>query len=134
MATVELIEYQQANAEVREVFDDICQTRGVQDVNNFWKALANHPATLRRTWENLKAVMADGALDSLSKEMIYIAVSAANACDYCVHSHTAAAFNKGMTVEQHGELLAVVAMGQHTNTLANALKMPIDPAFRKSAD
>ncbi len=129
MATVPLIEYEEASAEVREVFDDIKRTREVPDVNNFWKALANHPDTLRRTWESLREVMRPGALDALTKEMLYVAVSVANTCDYCIHSHTAAAFAKGMTSAQHQELLAVVAMAHQTNALAVALKAPVDPQF-----
>src|SRR5512136_2758510 len=100
MATVKLIEYENASAEVQAVFDDIKRTRNIQDVNNFWKALANHPETLKRTWESLREIMQPGALDILTKEMIYIAVSIANNCDYCVHSHTASAFAKGMSTDQ----------------------------------
>ena len=105
---------------MRAVFDDIKRTRNVPDVNNFWKALANHPETLKRTWETLKEVMRPGALDPLTKEMIYIAVSVANNCDYCIHSHTAAARAKGMTDEQHKELLAVIGMASQTNALSTA--------------
>lgn len=129
MATVTLIHYEDAPAEVRAVYDDIKRTRNVPDVNNFWKALAHSPETLRRTWETLKAVMAPGALDPLTKEMIYIAVSVANNCDYCVHSHTASARAKGMTEAQYAELLAVIGMASQTNALATALKVPIDPQF-----
>ena len=129
MSTVSLIEYEDASPEVQAVFDDIKRTRNVPDVNNFWKALANHPEALRRTWEALREIMRPGALDPLTKEMIYVAVSVANNCDYCIHSHTASAFAKGMTEAQYGELLAVVGMAAETNTLANALKVPIDPQF-----
>src|SRR5512139_1605981 len=129
MSTVSLIQYQEAPPEVRAVFDDIKRTRNVPDVNNFWKALANHPEALRRTWETLSEVMQPGALDALTKEMIYVAVSVANNCDYCIHSHTASAFAKGMTEAQYGELLAVVGMASQTNALATALKVPIDPQF-----
>jgi AhpD family alkylhydroperoxidase len=129
MSTVALIQYEDASPEVRAVFDDIRRTRNVPDVNNFWKALANHPETLRRTWETLREVMQPGALDPLTKEMIYIAVSVANNCEYCIHSHTASAFAKGMTGAQYGELLAVVGMAAETNALANALKVPVDPQF-----
>jgi AhpD family alkylhydroperoxidase len=129
MATVSLIESEQASPEVREVFDDIKRTRNVKDVNNFWKALANHPATLKRTWESLRDVMKSGALDPLTKEMIYIAVSVANNCDYCIHSHTASAFAKGLTQEQYAELLAVVGMASETNALATAMKVPVDPQY-----
>lgn len=129
MATVTLIHYEDASPEVRAVYDDIKRTRNVPDVNNFWKALAHSPETLRRTWETLKTVMAPGALDPLTKEMIYIAVSVANNCDYCVHSHTASARAKGMTEAQYAELLAVIGMASQTNALATALKVPIDPQF-----
>ena len=97
MATVPLVEYENASEEVKAVYDDIKQTRKIEDVNNFWKVLANHPATLKRTWGSLREVMAPGSLDNLTKEMIYIAVSVANNCDYCIHSHTASAFAKGMS-------------------------------------
>jgi AhpD family alkylhydroperoxidase len=129
MATVSLIHYENASLEVREVFDDIKRTRNVQDVNNFWKALANHPETLKRTWESLREIMKSGALDPLTKEMIYIAVSIANNCDYCVHSHTASARMKGMTDAQYQELLAVIGMAHQTNALAIGMKVPIDPNF-----
>ncbi len=129
MATVRLIEYENASAEVKAVFDDIKRTRNIKDVNNFWKALANHPETLKRTWESLREVMQPGAIDILTKEMIYIAVSIANNCDYCVHSHTASAFAKGMSADQYQELMAVVAMAYQTNALANSMRVPIDPQF-----
>jgi AhpD family alkylhydroperoxidase len=129
MSTVALIQCEDASPEVRAVFDDIKRTRNVPDVNNFWKALANHPEALRRTWETLREIMRPGALDPLTKEMIYVAVSIANNCDYCIHSHTASAFAKGMTEAQYGELLAVVGMASETNALATALKVPIDPQF-----
>lgn len=129
MSTVGLIEYADASPEVRAVFDDIKRTRNVPDVNNFWKALANHPDSLKRIWETLREVMQPGALDPLTKEMIYIAVSVVNDCDYCVHSHTAAARAKGMTEAQHQELLAVIGMAAQTNALSNALKVPVDPQF-----
>ncbi|MBR0674379.1 carboxymuconolactone decarboxylase family protein [Neoroseomonas soli] len=124
-----LIEYAEAPAEVRAVYDDIKATRGVPDVNNFWKALAVHPPTLARTWDSLKQVMAPGALDPLTKEMLYLAASAAAGCAYCVASHTAAAKAKGMTEAMHGELLAVLGMAAETNRLAESLRVPIDPAF-----
>jgi AhpD family alkylhydroperoxidase len=130
MPTVRLIEYAEAGPEVRAVFDDIKRTRNVPDVNNFWKALANHPPTLKRTWFSLKEVMEPGALDPLVKEMVYLAVSIAQSCEYCVASHTAAARKKGMTDEMLGELLAVVGMASETNRLANGLRVPIDEAFR----
>ncbi len=125
-----LIEYADASPEVRAVFDDIKATRGVPDVNNFWKALAVHPPTLARIWENLKQVMAPGALDPLVKEMLYLAVSATAGCNYCVASHTAAARAKGMDDAMHGELLAVIAMAAETNRLAEALRVPVDPQFQ----
>jgi AhpD family alkylhydroperoxidase len=129
MATVPLISYEDAAPDVRIVFDDIMRTRRVEEVNNFWKALANHPETLKRTWETVRDVMRPGALDELTKEMIYAAVSITNNCEYCIHSHTAAAFNKGMTSAQYQELLAVVAMAHHTNALANGFKVPVDVQF-----
>ncbi len=121
-----LIQYADAAPEVRAVFDDIRATRGVADVNNFWKALATHPPTLKRTWESLKQVMAPGALDPLTKEMLYLAASATTGCAYCTASHTAAAKAKGMTDAMHGELLAVLGMAAETNRLAEALRVPID--------
>jgi len=124
-----LIEYADASPEARAVFDDIKATRDVADVNNFWKALAVHPPTLERTWESLKEVMAPGALDPLTKELVYLAISASNGCDYCIASHRKAAEAKGMTQEMWGELLAVVGMANETNRLANALRVPVDPAF-----
>jgi AhpD family alkylhydroperoxidase len=124
-----LIHYADAPPEVRAVFDDIMATRDVADVNNFWKALAVHPPTLRRTWESLKEVMAPGAVDPLTKELVYLAVSASNGCDYCIASHKKAAEAKGMTPAMWGELLAVVGMANETNRLANALRVPVDPAF-----
>ncbi len=129
MSTVTLIHYEDASPEVQAVFDDIKRTRNIPDVNNFWKALANHPETLKRTWEALAEIMKPGALDPLTKEMIYMAVSVANNCDYCIHSHTASARAKGMTEAQYSELLAVVGMASQTNALATALKVPIDPKF-----
>jgi AhpD family alkylhydroperoxidase len=129
---VQPIEYGEASAEVRAVYDDIMATRGTDRVNDFWKVLANHPATLRRTWESIKAVMAPGALDALTKEMVYLAVSAANGCEYCIASHTAAARRAGMTDAMHGELLAVVGMACETNALASAYRVPVDERFRAS--
>ncbi len=131
MAHVDLIQYEQASKEVKEVFDDIKNLRKIPDVNNFWKCLANHPPTLKRTWESLKEVMAPGALDSLTKEMIYVAVSASNGCEYCIHSHTAAARKQGMTDEMFGELMAVVGMANETNRLVHGYQVPLDPQFRK---
>ena len=129
MATVNLIEYENANEEVRAVYDDIREVRQTEFINNFWKALANNPAQLKRTWEGVKEVMAPGALDPLMKEMIYIAVSATNQCGYCTHSHTAAAKAKGMSPEQHAELLAVIGMANSTNGLVATLQVPVDEVF-----
>lgn len=130
MAVVPILSDAAAGAEARAVFADIRAARRTDFVNNFWRALAHDPALLKATWERLQAVMAPGALDPLTKEMIYIAVSAANGCGYCIHSHTAAARAKGMTGAQHGELLAVIGMASQTNALATALQVPVDPAFR----
>ena len=131
MATVRLIEYAQAGAEVRAVYDDIMATRKTDTINNFWKTLASHPPTLRRTWESLKQVMAPGALDPLTKEMLYLAVSATNGCEYCIRSHTASARKQGMTDAMLGELLAVVGMANETNALADGFQVEVDDAFRK---
>ena len=125
----QLIEYDEASPEVRAVYDDIKRVRAVADVNNFWKALAVHPPTLKRTWESLKEVMAPGALDPVVKEMLYLAVSVTNGCEYCVASHGAAARKAGMTEAMWGELLAVVAMANETNKLAFGLRVPVDPQF-----
>lgn len=129
MSLVTLIEYADASPEVRAVYDDIMRKRGTDWINNFWKALANDPALLRRTWENVQQVMAPGALDPLVKEMIYIAVSATNGCEYCSYSHTAAARKKGMTDAMLMELMAVVGLANETNRLANGLRFPVDPQF-----
>jgi AhpD family alkylhydroperoxidase len=126
MATVKLIEYGEASAAVRAVYDDIMATRKIDGVNNFWKALASHPPTLVRTWESIKAVMAPGALDALTKEMVYLAVSATNGCDYCTTSHTASARKHGMTDEMLGELMAVVGMANETNRLADGYQVEVD--------
>lgn len=130
MTTVHLVEYKEANDAVRAVFDDSRETRGSDFINNFWKALANNPEQLQRTWEQLKVVMAPGTLDPLTKELIYIAVSAANSCEYCVHSHTATARAKGLTDEQYGQLLAVVGMAHHTNGLVTTMQVEVDDAFK----
>jgi len=129
MATVTLIDYENGSAEVQAVFDDIKTARNVPDVNNFWKALANYPALLKRTWESSHEVMAPGALDAVTKEMIYIAVSIVNNCEYCIHSHTASGFAKGMSTEQYQELLAVVMMASQTNAAATAMQVPVDQKF-----
>lgn len=126
---VPLIEIADASPEVRAVYDDIMATRNINWVNNFWKVLANDPALLKRTWEGLKAVMGPGALDPLVKEMIYVAVSATNGCEYCTYSHTAAARAKGMNEAQLMELMAVVGLANETNRLANGLRPPVDAVF-----
>jgi AhpD family alkylhydroperoxidase len=131
MTMVPLIEYEDATAEVRAVYDEIMKTRGTDWINNFWKGLANDPATLRRTWESIKQVMAPGALDPLTKELIYLAVSASNGCAYCTASHAAAAKKAGMTPEILTELLAVVGMANETNALANGYRVPVDERFEK---
>jgi len=118
-----------ASPQVRAVFDDIKATRKVDDVNNFWKYLANDPATLVRTWASVKEIMAPGALDALTKEMIYLAVSVTNGCHYCIASHGAAARKAGMSEAMFGELMAVVGMANETNRLANGYRVPIDKAF-----
>jgi AhpD family alkylhydroperoxidase len=119
-----------ANPRLQSVFDDIRATRKSDFVNNFWRALANQPELLERTWSSIKQVMiAPGALDPLTKELIYIAVSVTNNCSYCIHSHTAAARAKGLTDQQHSELLAVIGMASETNALATALQIPVDPEF-----
>jgi AhpD family alkylhydroperoxidase len=129
MALVPHVEYEAASAAVRTVYDDIRATRGTDFINNFWKVLANDPATLARTWANVKEVMAPGALDPLVKELIYIAVSATNNCEYCIHSHAAAARAKGMSPQMYGELLAVTALANATNRLANGYRIDVDERF-----
>jgi len=121
-----LVEYEQASPEVRAVFDDIMATRGTDWINNFWKALANDPVTLRRTWESIKQIMAPGALDAVTKEMLYVAVSVTNGCGYCIASHTVAARKAGMTDQMFAELMAVVGMANETNRLANGYQVEID--------
>ena len=130
MATLGLIEYADASPEVRTVFDDIMTTRKTDWINNFWKALANDPATLKRTWEDVKQIMAPGALDALTKEMIYVAVSVTNQCGYCIASHTASAKNKGMNDQMFRELMAVVGMANETNRLAAGYQIEIDEQFK----
>jgi AhpD family alkylhydroperoxidase len=132
MATVKLWTDDEvsANPRVKAIFDDIRATRKTEFVNNFWRALANQPELLQRTWSSIKDVMIEpGALDPLTKELIYIAVSTMNSCSYCIHSHTAAARSKGLTDRQHAELLAVIGMAAETNALATALQIPVDPEF-----
>ena len=130
MATLGLIEYDDATPEVRAVYDDIMQTRGTDWINNFWKALAHDPATLRRTWESIKQIMAPGALDPLTKELIYVAVSVSNQCDYCIASHTVSARKKGMTDAMFKELMAVVGMANETNRLVAGYQVEIDEQFK----
>jgi AhpD family alkylhydroperoxidase len=129
MATLGLIDYADASPEVRAVYDDIMATRQTDWINNFWKALAHHPDTLRRTWQSVKQVMAPGALDALTKEMIYLAVSATNQCGYCIASHTAAARKAGMTDAMFAEVLAVVGMANESNRLASGYQVEIDEKF-----
>ena len=129
MPSVKPIEYADASPEVRAVYDDIMATRKIDWINNFWKVLAHDPASLKRTWESLKQVMAPGALDPLVKEMIYLAVSVTNGCEYCIGSHTASARKAGMSDAMLGELLAVVGMANETNRLANGYRVEIDERF-----
>jgi len=130
MATLGLIEYQDASREVRAIYDDIMATRKTDWINNFWKALANDPIALRRTWEDIKQIMAEGALDALTKELIYVAVSVSNQCGYCIASHTASARKKGMTDAMFHELMAVVGMANETNRLAAGYQIEIDNQFK----
>ena len=130
MATLGQIEYEQASAEVRAVFDDIMATRKTDWINNFWKAIAGDLPTLRRTWVSLKAIMAPGALDALTKEMIYLAVSATNQCNYCIASHTTAARKAGMTDAMFAELMSVVGMANETNRLASGYQVEVDERFK----
>ena len=134
MGAVPLVSDEAASEEVAAVFADIRKMRGTDFVNNFWRALAANPALLHETWERTKVVMGPGALDPLTKEMIYVAVSAARGCSYCTHSHTAAARAKGMTEAMHAELLSVMALAAQTNALAEATQVPIDPAFDATND
>jgi AhpD family alkylhydroperoxidase len=129
VSLVRIIEYADASPQVKVVYDDIMKTRGVDWINNFWKVLANDPAQLARVWAQVKQVMAPGALDPLVKEMVYVAVSATNGCEYCTFSHTAAARNKGMTDAMFMELMAVVGLANQTNRLANGLRIDVDPQF-----
>lgn len=130
MATLGLIEYVDASPEVRAVYDDIMTTRGTDWINNFWKALAHDPATLRRTWESIKQIMAPGTLDTLTKELIYLAVSATNQCPYCIASHTAAARKAGMTDAMFCETMAVAGMANETNRLASGYRVELDERFQ----
>jgi AhpD family alkylhydroperoxidase len=129
MPTPPPIDYADASPAVRAVYEDIKKTRNVPDVNNFWKYLARDPATLKRTWESIKEIMAPGTLDPLTKEIIYLAVSVSNGCNYCIASHTAAARKAGMTEAMFGEVMAVTGMANETNRLANGYRVPIDAAY-----
>src|SRR5580658_3642251 len=131
MSRPQPIEYGDASPQVRAVFDDIKQSRNVEDVNNFWKYLAHDPAALERTWASVKEIMAPGALDALTKEMIYLAVSVTNGCGYRIASHSAAARKAGMNEAMFGEVMAVVGMANETNRLANGYRVPIDAAFER---
>lgn len=133
MATLGLIEYQEASPEVRAVYDDIMATRQTDRINNFWKALARDPVALRRTWQSIKEIMAPGALDALTKEMIYVAISVTNQCGYCIASHTAAARKAGMTDAMFTELMAVVGMANETNRLVSGYQVEIDEVFKGGA-
>ena len=130
MATLGLVEYKDASPRVREVYDDIMATRKTAWINNFWKALANDPVTLKRTWEDIKQIMAPGTLDVLTKELIYVAVSVSNQCGYCIASHTASAKAKGMTDDMFRELMAIVGMANETNRLASGYQIEIDEQFK----
>ena len=125
-----MVEYADASPEVRAIYDDIMATRQTDWINNFWKALAHDPATLRRTWQSIKEIMAPGALDALTKEMLYVAVSASNQCPYCIASHTAAARKAGMTDQMFAEVMAVVGMANETNRLASGYRVEIDERLR----
>jgi AhpD family alkylhydroperoxidase len=131
MAIFGLIEYEDASPEVRAVYDDIRTTRKIDWINNFWKTLANDPATLKRTWNDIKQIMGPGALDPLTKELIYVAVSVSNQCGYCIASHTVSARNKGMTDEMFKELMSVVGMANETNCLSAGYQVEIDEQFKK---
>lgn len=132
MSTLGLIEYEDASPEVRAVYDDIMTTRKIDRVNNFWKAIAHDPITLKRTWESIKQVMAPGALDALTKELIYVAVSVTNNCGYCITTHTASAQKKGMTDAMFAELMAVIGMANEANNLVTGYQVEIDEQFKKT--
>jgi AhpD family alkylhydroperoxidase len=134
MSTFGFIEYENASPQVRAVYDDIMATRKADYINNFWKAIAHDPALLKRTWEDLKATMGPGALDPLTKELIYIAVSVTNNCQYCIYSHTASAFSKGMTPEMFKELQRVIGMANQTNKLVTGYQVPMDSRYRPPLD
>jgi AhpD family alkylhydroperoxidase len=131
MATLGLIEYKDASPEVRAVYEDIMATRKTDWINNFWKAIAHDPVALKRTWEDIKQIMAPGALDPLTKEMIYVAVSVTNQCGYCIASHTVSAQKKGMTDQMFKELMAVVGMANETNKVVTGYQVEIDEQFKK---
>jgi AhpD family alkylhydroperoxidase len=131
MSIFGLIEYQDATPEVRAIYDDIMATRKTDWINNFWKAIAHDPATLKRTWEDIKQIMAPGALDAVTKEMIYVAVSVTNQCNYCIASHTISAQKKGMTDVMFKELMAVVGMANETNKMVTGYQVEIDAQFKK---
>jgi AhpD family alkylhydroperoxidase len=133
MATLGLIEYEQSAGLVREVYDDIRATRNTDYINNFWKAIAHDPATLERTWKSVKQVMQPGALDSLTKELLYVAISATNQCGYCIASHTVSARKAGMTEEMFAELMAVVGMANETNRLVSGYQVEVDERFKPGA-
>ncbi len=130
MATTSLIEYDDSSDEVRAIYDDIKTKRNSDFINNFWKALANNPEQLATTWNQVKRVMKPGKLDSVTKELIYIAVSVANSCEYCIHSHTASARNKGLTDEQYNEMLEVIGLAHHTNGLVSTMQVEVDEIFK----
>ena len=130
MSTLGLIEYAEATPEVRAIYDDIMATRKTDWINNFWKAIAHDPATLKRTWEDIKQIMAPSALDPLTKEMIYVAVSVTNGCEYCIASHTASARNKGMTDAQFKELMSIVGMANETNKVVKGYQVELDDRFK----
>lgn len=134
MALVKGVEYADAKPEVKAVYDDIMATRKVASINNFWKILAVDPATLKRTWEEVRDVMAPGTIDGLTKELIYIAISATNNCEYCSHSHTASARKQGMSDAMLAEVLAVTALANKTNRLANGFRVDVDEAFKPNFD
>ena len=131
MSTLGLIEYKDASPEVRAIYDDIMATRKTDWINNFWKAIAHDPATLKRTWEDIKQIMAPGALDPLTKELLYVAVSVTNQCHYCIASHTVSAQKKGMTDAMFKELMAVIGMANETNKMVTGYQVEIDPQFKK---
>ncbi len=130
MSTFGLVEYKDASAEVKAIYDDILTTRKTDYINNFWKAIAHDPALLKRTWESLKVIMGPGAIDPLTKELVYIAVSVTNNCQYCIASHTASAFGKGMTPEMFKELQAVIGMANATNKLVTGYQVSLDERFQ----